>query len=74
MAKWAFFNPGKDLASFRSASGPEAIWYSSNTGTPWARRRVQPIDGLSLPVPKKGVSNIRSYDFIKSKGMLPSKE
>ena len=47
---------------------------SFQTGTPFARKRVQPIDGHSFPVPPRGLSRMCSYDLIMSNGTLPSKE
>src|SRR5882757_5218692 len=62
MAKCAFLSPGIAFTSPRSASGLKVRkLISSHTGTPCARRHVQPIEGLSLPEPWKGESRICSY-------------
>ena len=45
MAMWAFLRLGIVFTSARSTSGPCAK-YSSQTGTPCASSRVQPIEGL----------------------------
>jgi hypothetical protein len=54
--------------------GLKGVMSSSQTGTPFARSLVQPIDGQSSPEFSRGLSRMCLYDLIMLKGTLPSNE